>query len=134
MRSPLGRFLASKRGAAAVELAVAAPVLVLVLFGLLDTGRMLWINHTLQDAADGTARYALVNRISDPAALAARMTERLVASAGADASVVVVPRVENGIAFVEITGTLPFLPLGGMIGIPAVTLSGRAVIPIVGEG
>lgn len=126
--------IAQARGSAATELAVAAPVMILILFGLFELAQMFWISHTLQDAADDTARYATVTRITDQAALSAQMTSRLHATVGADAQVSVTQSTQNGIAFAEITGTMTYVPLGGLIGITAVTLTGRASVPVLGGG
>lgn len=127
-----GRRLANSRGAAAVELALAAPVMVALLVGLLELGQMLWINHTLQQAADSTARYAVVSRITDPTVLSDAMTARLQSTPGSEANVTVTPSVQNGISYLEIAGRLPYAPLGGITGMVNVTLAGRAVIPVTG--
>lgn len=124
--------MADTRGAAATELAVAAPAMILILFGLFELAQMFWINHTLQDAADDTARYAMVTRITSQAALSAQMTSRLHATVGADAEVSVTQTAQNGITFAEITGTISYVPLGGLIGIGSVTLTGRASVPVAG--
>jgi Flp pilus assembly protein TadG len=44
------------RGAAAVEFALVLPVLLLVIFGIVDFGRMLYIKITLTQAAESSAR------------------------------------------------------------------------------
>ncbi len=129
--APGGRH-SNSRGAAAAELAVAAPVMVALLTGLLELGQMLWINHTLQDAADSTARHAIVSRITDPTALSTAMTARLQSTPGSEANVTVTPSVQNGITYLEIAGRLPYAPLGGITGLLNVTLAGRAVIPVTG--
>jgi Flp pilus assembly protein TadG len=46
----------SDRGAAAVEFALVLPVLLLVIFGIVDFGRMLYIKITLTQAAESSAR------------------------------------------------------------------------------
>ncbi len=46
----------SDRGAAAVEFLLVLPVLLMLLFGIIDFGRMLYTKITLTQAAEATAR------------------------------------------------------------------------------
>ena len=50
------RFWRDKSGANAVEFALVFPVFMLILFGTIEFGRMLWTSHALHDAAIATAR------------------------------------------------------------------------------
>jgi Flp pilus assembly protein TadG len=49
-----------RRGVAAVEFAVVAPVLLLLIFGIIELGRALMVQHVLSEAARDSARYAVV--------------------------------------------------------------------------
>jgi Flp pilus assembly protein TadG len=55
-----GRTARSDRGAAAVEFALVLPVLLLVIFGIIDFGRMLYTKITLTQAAQAAARATAV--------------------------------------------------------------------------
>ena len=48
------------RGAAAVEFALVLPVLLLIIFGIIDFGRMLYTQITLTQAAQASARAAAI--------------------------------------------------------------------------
>ena len=48
-------------GAAAIEYALILPVLLLCIFGLMDTGRLIWCYATLSRAVDAAARCAAIN-------------------------------------------------------------------------
>jgi Flp pilus assembly protein TadG len=50
----------SERGQSMVEFALALPILVLVIFGLVDLGRAVYINNSLAEAARDGARYGSV--------------------------------------------------------------------------
>jgi Flp pilus assembly protein TadG len=49
-----------RRGAAAVEFAVVAPILLIMIFGMIDFGRMIMVQQLLNDAAREGARTAVV--------------------------------------------------------------------------
>lgn len=49
-----------RRGAAAVEFAITAPLLFLVVFGIIETGRALMVQHLLTNAARDGARTAIL--------------------------------------------------------------------------
>lgn len=55
------RFRVDNRGAAAVEFALVGLPLILLLFGTIECGQMLWTQNTLQFAVEQAARYAVVN-------------------------------------------------------------------------
>lgn len=57
---------AARPGAAAVELACTLPLIALLLFGVLDVGRMVEIEQLLNNAARDGARLAAVGSMLDP--------------------------------------------------------------------
>jgi hypothetical protein len=50
-----------RRGAAAVELAVTAPLLFMMVFGMIETGRAMMVQHLLTNAARDGARSATLD-------------------------------------------------------------------------
>jgi Flp pilus assembly protein TadG len=50
-----------RRGNTAVEFAFLLPVLLLMLLGIVEFGRLLWTQSSLQHAAEAAARYAAIN-------------------------------------------------------------------------
>jgi Flp pilus assembly protein TadG len=58
--SRLSLVVRSNRGSAAVEFALVAPLLFLLLFGVVEFGRAWWAKNSLQYAAERAARYAVV--------------------------------------------------------------------------
>lgn len=64
-----GRSLRSvgrgERGAALVELSIAAVVFLTSVFAVLEFGRLLWVHNALTDAARRGARYAVSRRKSE---------------------------------------------------------------------
>lgn len=49
------------RGQAMVEFALIFPIFILLLVGMFDLGRVVWVNNTLATAAREAARYAIVH-------------------------------------------------------------------------
>jgi Flp pilus assembly protein TadG len=50
-----------QRGQAMVEFALIFPIFILLLVGLFDLGRVIWVNDTLATASREAARYAIVH-------------------------------------------------------------------------
>jgi Flp pilus assembly protein TadG len=53
------------RGQAMVEFALVIPVFILLMVGIFDLGRVVWVNDTLNTAAREAARYAIVHGGTD---------------------------------------------------------------------
>jgi len=49
------------RGQSMVEFAVVLPIFIMLLVGIFDFGRVIWVNDTLSTAAREAARYAIVH-------------------------------------------------------------------------
>lgn len=57
----LRRLMGDRKGATAVEFAVISPLLVMVIFGVLEVGRVLYVHSTIQHAVEVSGRYAMVH-------------------------------------------------------------------------
>jgi Flp pilus assembly protein TadG len=55
------RLVHDERGSVLIESALALPVLFLLAFGIIETGRGLWIQNTLQFSVEAAARCAAIN-------------------------------------------------------------------------
>jgi len=58
-----GRRGADARGATAIEYAIILPVLLLLLLGITDLGRLMWVQGTLEYATAAAARCAAVDSV-----------------------------------------------------------------------
>lgn len=65
----LQRMAASSDGVALVEFAIVVPILLLLLVGILDTGRAVNAYVTISNASREGARYAALNPTAAPAAI-----------------------------------------------------------------
>ena len=61
MTASLRHLLADRRGATAVEMAFILPVLILLLVGLMETGRLIWTQSVLHYAVEHAARCAAID-------------------------------------------------------------------------
>lgn len=74
-------FAQCRGGATAVEFAILAPVLLLMLFGTLETARFIYVQNTVEAATSAALRQAII----DPTLTATALRERFVANlAGLD--------------------------------------------------
>ncbi len=66
MACNLRKLLKDHKGTAFIEFALIAPIFFLVTFGIIDFGRMMWLNNTVEHAATEGARYAAVRGSNKP--------------------------------------------------------------------
>ncbi len=102
------RALAGRRGIAAAEFALIAPVVILVFLSAYDVGRAMWRTLQLETAARVGAQYAFANP-TDSAGIAARVQASLPGWGNLTiASPTMACRCDNGVAANCTTGTCPF--------------------------
>jgi len=77
------------RGNAVIEFALTLPILLLVVFGITELGRMIMTTNVLNTASREGARYAAVRPASDSLSVSARVTEVL-SAASIDSSTIVI--------------------------------------------
>lgn len=114
-----------QRGAAAVEFALVLPVLVLLLLGILEFGRLYQVQTTLSQAARVGVRTMAVKNDAGAARTAAQNAAPTLAVAGSQIAVTPGSCSSGGTASVVIT--YPYHFLTGMFG-AAVTLTGKGVM------
>lgn len=51
----------SESGVAAVEFALIAPIFFMMIFGIIDMGRVYWLISSMEYAVEGAGRYAMLN-------------------------------------------------------------------------
>jgi Flp pilus assembly protein TadG len=67
----------NRRGAAVVEFAIVAPVFFLLVFGMIEYGRMVMVQQILTNASREGARYAVILDSNDTTAVQAKVTDYL---------------------------------------------------------
>jgi Flp pilus assembly protein TadG len=73
--SETGRGSSGERGSAFVEFALVAPILLLLMFGVLDFGRLFFTQLTLQHALREAGRFAVTgNKMANPGGGSSKMS------------------------------------------------------------
>ena len=132
------KFLRDRRGSAAVEFAIVAPVLIALTIGIIDVGRLVWSASALNHLAQETTRYASVRGASSliPATqseLQTYIADRLIAMDSNDLTVAVTWSPNNlpgGTVQVQLDFQFTFL-LGGLVGLDPVQLRGDSVMVVL---
>jgi Flp pilus assembly protein TadG len=134
------RIFASSEGAAAlVEFAIVLPILLLIVFGIVDFGRALYTANNLTSAVREGARLASTQISPDPTVAASKtavtnaVTAYTVAiEAGAPAPTVnetfsgAPPNMQSITVQITAYPFTPITPLAGMIGLGTITMSPSA--------
>lgn len=134
-RREVGRPARRDSGAVAVEFALILPIFLLLVFALIDFGRMMNIQITLTEAAREGARTAAVSHDRDAAEARALQIANQGLGASLDGDDVdVTPCPEqydpDAVADTTITYTFSYVtPLGVLIGSGGSTMTGRGVMP-----
>lgn len=122
----LGRLARDRRGIAAVEFALLAPVFLGLLLGAVETGRLLWTRSVLQFAAEEAARYALVRTDATSAEIEAIARSNLIGTGTAPVNLTVVNTADE----VDIQATQNFTFLAqGLLPFGPVLLEGSSRMP-----
>jgi Flp pilus assembly protein TadG len=67
----------NRRGAAVVEFAIVAPVFFLLVFGMIEYGRMVMVQQILTNASREGARYAVIQSTNDTTAVTTKVKDYL---------------------------------------------------------
>ncbi|MFK0300303.1 TadE/TadG family type IV pilus assembly protein [Brevundimonas sp. NPDC090276] len=137
MRRLLSRFRRDRRGVAAIEFAVVAPLLIMLMFGMIMYGSWFWMAHSVQAIASEGARAAIAGL--DPAEreqLARALVGAQVGDLGLDASKAAVA-VESTPSVIRVNiaydaSDHPLMALSGLIPSPPKTIRRTAVVRLGG--
>lgn len=117
-----------ERGTAALEFALVAPILFLLLFGGMEAGRLMFVSAAVRAAVADAARCAELGRpqCRDAAGLAARMEARTRALAAPMAVPAEALALAPAACGLRLTATLPYRPLLLPLAGAGLTLSAEA--------
>ena len=129
------KLLKNNSGAAFVEFALLATIFFTLSFAIIDFGRMMWLNNTVEHVATEGARYAAVrgsNKSSpvDAAQVTSYIQDRATGIPAADMDISVTWAPNNnpgGSVTVLVTYDYEYI-IGGILGFDSVDLEGRSTM------
>lgn len=120
--SPSGARGATRRGSAAIEFALVLPVLLVCVLGVLDYGWYFYNEMLVLSAVKEGTRYgAATPRTNDPAGVAAARVRTTLNTYGLPGGTAYVASALKGVkpdTTLQVTGTLPYVPLSGFVSVP----------------
>ena len=122
-------WLKDSRGASAVEFALIAPVVLIMMLGLIEFGRAFWIKSTLQFAVEEAGRYNMVYTSKTEAEIKA-YAEGMLPSVLSGATVTATEETTGSDEFMSITATFDFDSLVPLLNIPTITLQAKSRVPV----
>lgn len=129
MRS-VRRLLRNRDGASTIEIAFALPILIALLLGAFEFGRLFFTWSTIQYAAEQTGRYAMGKPSSTTTELTNFLKTKLPGLVANSVAVNVSPESDSGVNYMVIVARVHFTFLS-IFPINAVDLEGRSRVPMV---
>ncbi len=123
-----------RRGTTALEFALVAPIVLMLLFGIFEFGRLIGDQHALDYGVDAAARYAIVSSgsattSSITATFNSAVAPLLGGCTGCDVHITFNPSYARGNS-VTITATYPWSPVAGLNILAAQTLSSSTTLTV----
>ncbi|MFN3075909.1 MAG: TadE/TadG family type IV pilus assembly protein [Alphaproteobacteria bacterium] len=115
----------------AVEFSLLLPVIIMLSFGVIEFGRMLWIQSTLQYAVDQTARFAIVNPTATAVDLKAYAATQISGFDPATVTITATPVTVGGVDFMDIIATTTFSAVTAYVPAASVSLKSENRVPLV---
>lgn len=126
----IARMVACRRGVAAVEFAFIAPILLALVFGVVEYGRYIWIQDTMQHGVEDAARYGVfqfnLGNSQWQSMTSTYAQNKMYGITNLTITVSPTALVKNGISVIEVSASYPFQPI-----IPAFSMAIAGTITAV---
>ena len=125
-------FGRARRGAAAVEFALVAPSLVLVLLGLFEFGIFAWNRHTLEYATEETGRVVMTKTSVSDTEVATEIKSRVSGIPADELTTSVTQETVGTTTFVtlSVAYTYKFFLLGALVGLEPMVFKSQTRVPL----
>lgn len=124
------RLWARIEGTSAIEFAIIAPVLIVLLAGIVEASRLMWIRNSIQTATEEAARFAIVSIDATDDDIAAKAATYFDGVGSGDPDFTINHDTADGVDYVTVNGAFAFEPLFGIIPFGEINLSGKARVPL----
>jgi Flp pilus assembly protein TadG len=126
------RFGRCRKGAAAVEFALVAPTLFIVLMGLFEFGLFAWNRHSLEHATEETARVVMMKTAISDTQVAAEIKARASSIPADEISASVTQETVGTTTFVtmSVAYTYNYFLLGAVIGLEPIVIVSKSRVPL----
>ena len=121
-------MLGSEAGTTAVEYGLLLPVLIFIILGAMDTGRLIWTFTTLHRAVEASARCAAVS--PSVCGTAQQVASRAVSEAWGLPVTTAMFSLQQQSCGTQVTANYSFSPLSPLIPAYAITLTVSACYPL----
>ena len=130
LRRKAAALSACRLGATAVEFAIVAPLFLVMVYGVMEVGRALWIKSTMQFAVEETTCYAMVNTSASTSTLVTYAYTKLsgMNSTGITFTATLTTGTPN---FMTVAGTYDFTALVSLVELPDFTLNASSRVPLI---
>jgi len=126
----LGRRLGCG-GATAVEFALIAPVLFLLLFGALEASRMVWVQTVMEEGVAAAGRYAMTHPTAGAADLIAAARSNMTGIDAAAITVTAAPDTVGSVTYMTVSAAYDFQCLVAILPVATVHLTSKARLPLL---
>lgn len=125
-------FASCRKGAAAVEFALVAPTLFLVVMGLCEFGIFAWNRHSLEYATEETARVVMTKTAVTDGAVAAELKSRVTGIKSEELEATVSQEIVGTTTFVtlSVAYTYKYFLLGSVIGLEPMVFKSKTRVPL----
>ncbi len=132
MKSLINRFKTSEAGNTIVEFALLAPLFFIVVFGMIDIGRLYWTVSSMEYAVEAAGRYAMINTSATSNQVISQAQANLYAINQNSVTFTTSTSTSGGINYMTIKAqnSFSFLP-SAMFSISILTLTRASTIPLL---
>lgn len=125
-------FARAREGAAAVEFALVAPSLFLILLGLFEFGIYAWNRHSLEYATEETARVVMTKMAVTDTQVAAEIKARVSGIPADELEATVTQETVGTTTFVtmSVAYTYKFFLLGALVGLEPMVFTSKTRVPL----
>jgi Flp pilus assembly protein TadG len=125
------RLCRCPEGAAVLEFGIVAPVLIMIMMGVVEFGRLHWVRNSIEYAAEQTARWAIVNTAASDDQIKAHAKAEFDGISAGKAKVNVARDTANGLSFLTVIVTYDFQFLADFAGIGTLSLRSETRVPLI---